>query len=217
MGQHNEVRTSVSAEPSKQGEPFAKRKWKRLLLLLLIPLLWITYRQYRRATLDHALIAAIKARDDKKALEALAEGASGEARDTASSRTFKESLLHLLNSFRHPDVSDNKYLPALLLLYDERIGTENADTPGPDPAVVRALLDHGAQVNDRSGTSAICPGSTPLIYSVWYSNIDVIRILLEHGANVSAKDDKGETALDWVRSDPDASKTAALLRKYGAK
>src|SRR5579863_6583607 len=94
-----------------------------LLFVLIVPPVWITYREYRQAKLDHALIAAIKAGDDQKALEALAEGANGEALDTCKPPTFREVLFHLFNHFQHPNPpasnpsDEDVHLSALLLLY----------------------------------------------------------------------------------------------------
>ena len=49
-----------------------------LLLALLITLpCWLVYQQSPQERKDQALIAAIKARDNKKTMEALAEGADG--------------------------------------------------------------------------------------------------------------------------------------------
>src|SRR5580658_8758240 len=61
-----------------------------LLFVLIVPPVWSVYREFRQARLDHALIQAIKAGNNQKALEALAEGASGEARDTGELPTFRE-------------------------------------------------------------------------------------------------------------------------------
>ena len=56
------------------------------------------------------------------------------------------------------------------------------------------------------------------MFAVNYNNSDAVRILLEHGARVSAIDAKGWSALNYIREDsPDARKILALLRRYGAK
>lgn len=158
------------------------------LLLLFIPPVWFTYREYRQARLDHALIAAIKAGDDQKALEALAEGASGEARDTGEPPTFRETLLHLWERLLHPATqqsipnADVEHLPALLLL--DRVAFEKVterQAIAPNPAVVRSLLAHGAQVNDRD-----IQDNNPLWYATFFTNTDAVRLLLERRADVEA-------------------------------
>ena len=43
---------------------------------------------------------------------------------------------------------------------------------------------------------------------------EVVELLLEHGADVNAKDNHGQTALEYARGYEDV---AEILRKYGAK
>lgn len=67
--------------------------------------------------------------------------------------------------------------------------------------VVQLLLDYGADVNARDSS-----GATPLIRAVkngkvqgWEINPDVIKLLLENGAEEQVKDVEGKTARDWAR------------------
>lgn len=55
------------------------------------------------------------------------------------------------------------------------------------------LLMHGSVNQPRSG-------DTPLNYAVWCLDVPYVKLLLERGANVQAKDSKGETPLMLVRS-----------------
>ncbi|CAC5396682.1 NFKBIL2 [Mytilus coruscus] len=64
--------------------------------------------------------------------------------------------------------------------------------------IVLYLLDHGAVINDRGGQ--YCGGVTPLIDSGNCGNMDIMDLLIERGANVLAKDDEGNTALDCLRA-----------------
>ncbi|XP_052061225.1 tonsoku-like protein [Mytilus californianus] len=64
--------------------------------------------------------------------------------------------------------------------------------------IVLYLLDHGAAINDRGGQ--YCGGVTPLIDSGNCGNMDIMDLLIERGANVLAKDDEGNTALDCLRA-----------------
>ena len=59
-----------------------------------------------------------------------------------------------------------------------------------DVALVKKLLDQGADVNtrDQEGTPA-------LMLAAWLQNRDVVRLLLESGANPNAKDKRGRTAV----------------------
>ncbi|ELT99296.1 hypothetical protein CAPTEDRAFT_27724, partial [Capitella teleta] len=52
--------------------------------------------------------------------------------------------------------------------------------------IVEALIDHGANVNDRGGEG--CGGITPLHDACACGNSDVIRVLLNKGADADLKD-----------------------------
>jgi truncated hemoglobin YjbI/ankyrin repeat protein len=61
-----------------------------------------------------------------------------------------------------------------------------------DPAYAAALLRYGARVDHRYR------GATPLHYVVKAGFVQTIRVLLEHGADTDALDDRGSTPLDWL-------------------
>jgi len=61
-----------------------------------------------------------------------------------------------------------------------------------DPAFVTALLRYGARVDHRYN------GATPLHYVVKAGFVQTIQVLLEHGADPGALDDRGRTPLDWL-------------------
>lgn len=152
-----------------------------------------------RHTQERKLIAAIRTRNNQKILAALANGASGETWDI-------DPLPSEPQECRRFD--DYESIPALLLLY--RIDFENrqdASFPGPDVRVVRALLDHGAQVNDQDAY-----GYSPLWFAIQCSNGNVVRLLLERGANVDVKDIHGATPLMWANA-----KMAQILLEHGAR
>jgi len=64
--------------------------------------------------------------------------------------------------------------------------------------VAELLLRHGAgrTVNARGDDKRI-----PLHSAAYYGQIDVVRLLLEHGADVESRDDIGETALYYPGKD----------------
>jgi ankyrin repeat protein len=68
--------------------------------------------------------------------------------------------------------------------------------PYGTPELVRTLIDAGAKVNARD-----IRDMTPLMLAVSSEtqNAEVVRLLLEKGADVKAKSNLGETALDWAR------------------
>jgi hemoglobin len=61
-----------------------------------------------------------------------------------------------------------------------------------NPTFVEALLRYGARVDQRYN------GATPLHYVVKAGFVHTIRVLLEHGADRHAFDDRGRTPLDWL-------------------
>jgi truncated hemoglobin YjbI/ankyrin repeat protein len=61
-----------------------------------------------------------------------------------------------------------------------------------DPAYVTGLLRHGARVDQRYN------GATALHYVVKAGFVRTIRVLLDHGADPDALDDRGRTPLDWL-------------------
>lgn len=183
-----------------------------VLLAVLLPPVWITYREWRQARLDYALIAAIKAGDDNKALEALAEGASGEARDTGEPPTFKEALLRLWDHFRHREQqkAEPEYTPVILLLYQKKWIKGRIvlyQILFPRLSVVRALLDHGANVNDRDKY-----GASLLHHAAEFSDDDLMKLLLERRADANLADSAGDTPL-MKASD---AKTIEMLVEHGA-
>jgi len=69
------------------------------------------------------------------------------------------------------------------------------------PALVKFLVEQGADVNAKNKD-----GLTPLMMAGRDDRIPLesITFLVEHGADVNAKDKQGETAIDRLRSRPDA-------------
>jgi ankyrin repeat protein len=61
-----------------------------------------------------------------------------------------------------------------------------------DSAYVAALLRYGASVDQRYN------GATPLHYVVKAGFVQTIQVLLEHGADSNALDDRGRIPLDWL-------------------
>ena len=59
--------------------------------------------------------------------------------------------------------------------------------------VARLLLEHGADVNARSNHHDI-----PLHFAAKYGRVEVVRVLLEHVANLGMEDDDGKTAIQAV-------------------
>lgn len=78
--------------------------------------------------------------------------------------------------------------------------------------VVRRLLDAGADVNVQGGAF----GRTALLMAATTQDVETVKTLLDHGANVHAKDNLGQTALDWAKR-RGQTEIVKLLEKAGAK
>ena len=80
-----------------------------------------------------------------------------------------------------------------------------------DLAGVQAELDKGVDV-DVDDSSWGSWGETPLQLAARYSHNEIVELLIDNGADVNAKDEIGETPLDYAEGE-----TADLLRKHGGK
>jgi hypothetical protein len=74
--------------------------------------------------------------------------------------------------------------------------------PGQSPNIIpslsivaRLLLEHGADVNAKVDKQSSFPSATPLHLAARLGRVEVVHVLLQHGANVGMKDDSGRTTL----------------------
>jgi ankyrin repeat protein len=77
---------------------------------------------------------------------------------------------------------------------------------------VGVLLNAGAKTNFHHTET----GQTALIDAVVRGNIDIVRLLLEKGANVNEQDKEGRKPVDWARR-LNRVEIEVLLRKAAAK
>jgi truncated hemoglobin YjbI/ankyrin repeat protein len=87
-----------------------------------------------------------------------------------------------------------------------------------DPQYVAGLLRHGARVEDKRLTGQGTDGgrATALHYAAKAGFAKTIEVLLDHGADPTARDDNGFTPLDWLeRAAPSVDRQAVrcLLRR----
>ena len=90
-----------------------------------------------------------------------------------------------------------------------------------DREIVQTLVKHSTEVNVRNEV-----GETPLLYATF--DPAMVRLLLKHGANPSAKSKKGRTALNSMFDNPPDAETVTkrlaiqdlvrrMLKRAGAK
>eukprot|EP01059_Diplonema_ambulator_P033650 TRINITY_DN7143_c0_g1_i3.p1 TRINITY_DN7143_c0_g1~~TRINITY_DN7143_c0_g1_i3.p1 ORF type:complete len:106 (+),score=18.65 TRINITY_DN7143_c0_g1_i3:352-669(+) len=78
---------------------------------------------------------------------------------------------------------------------------------GDSLEAVKLLVEHGVPVDLKHEGKGVLPsphapytGDTPLIRASREGHLDIVRFLLQHGAQIDAKDDEGCTPLDCARS-----------------
>ena len=62
-----------------------------------------------------------------------------------------------------------------------------------DLETVNKLISLGAEVNGKSN------GMTPAMYAAKYNRVDILDVLVKHGAELKTKSEKGLTAMDYAK------------------
>lgn len=75
-----------------------------------------------------------------------------------------------------------------------------------DIETVKKFIEYGADVNQTSD------GITPLMLAARYNKVEIIQILLDKGARLEAKDERGYTAVKYAEMSK-ATDALALLKK----
>jgi ankyrin repeat protein len=155
------------------------------------------------------------------ALTLVALGANVNLRDNDGMTPLIEAVINmhldlaakLLDKGADPNLADNSGMSALFAAVDMRTPAWERGRPDAQERdtldcldMMRVLLDHGADPNlalkgrmlqryHAGGPGAFIEGTTPLMRAARYSNLDMVRLLVERGANVQATQKDGTTAL----------------------
>jgi hypothetical protein len=75
-----------------------------------------------------------------------------------------------------------------------------------DIRIARLLMERGANINSRTTISR----ETPLTMAAQMNRLEMVGLLLDHGADAGARDVTGRTALDWARVNRNPDMTSLL-------
>ena len=187
---------------SKGADAGARSRLGRTPLLIAVSYDGAT--EAARLLMEHG--ADVNARD---------KGGSSVLAQAAASNNLEVARMLIARGARVNNVDEGGYTPLLIAAGN---GDRNA-------AMVRLLLDQGAQVNVKSGDTAEIVKNgpiqighiTPLHEAAGQGNHETVEALLNAGADVNAKDVRGATPLVLaVATDHANPKVAALLLAKGA-
>jgi ankyrin repeat protein len=75
-----------------------------------------------------------------------------------------------------------------------------------DFEIVKKFIEYGANINESSN------GMTPLMYAARYNKVEILTLLVEKGADLKAKDERGNTALKYAEMS-NATAAASYLKE----
>ncbi len=73
-----------------------------------------------------------------------------------------------------------------------------------DLETVKKFIEYGSDVNEKSN------GLTPLMFAARYNKVEIIKYLVEKGADKQLKDEKGNTALNYAEFSKSQDAVACL-------
>lgn len=163
--------------------------------MFLVAGLWsVQSRVVRQSRLNRALTEAAIEGKTEKVRSLLLEGANSDARSEPYIKPIEtvDVVAVLKGAFRHLLYPTDRMGPTVLI----------QATGHSHPAVVKALLEHGATVDARDRN-----GGTALMFAAMNGDLGTVNLLLEHGANANANatDAHGATPLMCAAAGDDKS------------
>jgi len=149
---------------------FNRRRSLALLVLLAGGIASTIYLTLRRERLDRLLLEAVLRRDTAAVKTLLEQGADANTRDMADHGPIR--LADMWNAFWiHGRNAPERQNPTVLMLATG------------DPAILKLLLDHGADVNAAFDSPFLGSGRTALMIAARSDSNHAVRLLLDHGAD----------------------------------
>lgn len=177
---------------------------------------------------DTPLHLAVKARSLELAAELLSKHAKVNSANKKGETPLLLAVQNVLQNDEDRKVSvDPLPLMAVLIKHGANVNVRTADrkTPlieaalrGDEPEALAILLKNGAELETSDNL-----GYTALHWVAWNLQAKNVRYLIEHKANVNARDAKGETPLSMVEQEPKdvdpnlKNSVFELLRSNGAR
>jgi hypothetical protein len=188
-----------------------------LVGLLAVPII-LTWREFRQERLNHSLIAAAVQNDASRVRSLLQQGASPDTIVPSNHRSVSQWLFDRVLHRSQPSIGSDIDRASVLMLVIYFRGKYGASY-----ATAEALLNDGANPNYVGGylgtplqvvirrrewkTLALLfghhadvnlpdlSGKTPLMEAAFWTDTQMAQTILQRGAKINMKDDKGHTAL----------------------
>jgi ankyrin repeat protein len=187
----DEAHTVIEAKKVTRG----RGKWAMIVIVMVLAavLLVPTWLQVDRLYQRHRLFVAIRSKNLAMVEALLKAGADPNLRDAPPS-TRGNLVDRLLNPRGQPAYEDQQPSPLLAALYRVQVDRPGwhmvTFEPNPSPAIVRALISHGASVNAAGPMESL-----PITFAAASGNTEVVDILLRSGADVNQTDLIGNSLL----------------------
>jgi hypothetical protein len=169
--------------------------------LLLAGAYQLTWRpRQHQFALDRQLIAALKKDDTRRILLLLNEGADPNTPCSPRPAPTLDDLYYYV-LFHYVQHDEDRFTSTAFMIAcgadrdgeDFHLWQRRSNDPRYDvPELVQAMLQHGAKIS-RSKF-----GMTPLHWAASCDHLKVVRVLLDHGADINAQDWGGRTPLAGI-------------------